>query len=167
MPAGVSAYVPLVTNTLTATAASVSFSGIPSTYRDLILVANIASTTDYVNVRFQFNADTGANYSNIWMYGTGSSAVSSSNATSGIQVAYDMVRTTANPRNNVILNIMDYRLTNKHKVALMRQDGPADATVEVAGRWASTAAITSIVAVLNSGSFAIGSTFTLYGIAGA
>lgn len=158
-------YIPLATITLSATATSVTFSSISQAYRDLVLVANIASTTDYVNVRFQFNADTGANYSNVWMYGTGSSAVSSSNTTSGIQVAYDMVRTTANPRNNVVLNVMDYSATDKHKSALLRQDGPADATAAVAGRWANTAAVTSIVAVLNSGSFAIGSTFTLYGVA--
>ena len=165
-------YIPLATKTLTATATSVTFSSISQAYRDLVLVANIASTTDYVNVRFQFNGSTTAIYSNVWMYGTGTSEVSSSNTTSGIQVAYDMVRTTASARNSVILNVMDYSATDKHKSVLVRngQTGTAGVgygTSAIAGRFATTAAIVSMKIAPASGNFIVGSTFTLYGIASA
>ena len=51
----VSTYVALATTTLGATASSVTFSSIPATYRDLVLVTNAQTTTalgDYYILQF-------------------------------------------------------------------------------------------------------------------
>jgi hypothetical protein len=63
-----STYVALATTTLGATAASVTFSSIPATYRDLVLVYN-GTTSANIGVDVEFNGDTNsANYSRVFMY---------------------------------------------------------------------------------------------------
>ena len=56
-------YEPIATNTLGSAASSVTFSSIPSTYTDLIVVMNYANSTGLADVFFRFNGDTGSNYS--------------------------------------------------------------------------------------------------------
>lgn len=69
------------------------------------------------------------------------------------------------------INIMDYSATDKHKTTLIRngkQGGSNDGVEAIAGRWANTAAITSleIFSITGGGiTFSAGSTFALYGIA--
>jgi hypothetical protein len=68
-----------------------------------------------------------------------------------------------------ITQIMDYAQTNKHKTMLIRSGylQPDDATRYVeasAVRWASTDAITSITVYPSTSTFAIGSTFTIFGV---
>jgi hypothetical protein len=146
-------YTPLATVTL-GTAASVTFSNIPSTYRDLIFVVRGTS----LNLRV--NGDTGSNYSNVSMYGTGSTAASGSETTTFFYTNWFGTGTTANRM--YICQFMDYSATDKHKTILLRGD-LADAESNAnAGRWANTSAITSISIV---GTPAAGSTFSLYGIA--
>jgi hypothetical protein len=61
MPAGVSAYTALANVTLGSSAASVTFSSISQSYRDLVLV--ITATTSAVDNAFiRFNSDSGSNY---------------------------------------------------------------------------------------------------------
>jgi hypothetical protein len=66
-----------------------------------------------------------------------------------------------------IIDIMDYSQTDKHKSVIARGNTPGWGTRMIAGRWASTAAITSIVIKTEAGlTFSIGDSFSLYGIAG-
>lgn len=156
-------YTPLANVTLTASASSVTFSSIPATYRDLVVVAQVRSASGSVNLNTRFNSDTGNNYNHIWMYGDGSSALSFSSANrANIQIAIGS-GTTTNAL-NTITSVLDYSATNKHKSTLSRGDEPAF-TSAGAGRWANTAAVTS-VQIYNTtvDSYAIGSTFALYGI---
>jgi hypothetical protein len=62
MPAGVSAITPLANITLGSAAASVTFSSIAATYKDLYLVAQTGLSSAGQTVNVQFNNDTGANY---------------------------------------------------------------------------------------------------------
>jgi hypothetical protein len=152
-------YTPLATVTLGSSASSVTFSSIPATYRDLILVVT-ASGGGEVDERLRFNGDTGSNYSFVRMFGDGSSA-----ATSSVSGTY--IRTLAgnlSGLHNAIIQIMDYSATDKHKTTLGRGNNSATFVVGTAGRWANTAAINSIDYSLSSGSFAAGSTFSLYGV---
>ena len=72
-------YEPIATTTLGTSASSVTFSTIPGTYTDLVLV--VAGTSAATNGNeMQFNGDTGNNYSFTLLYGTGSAAVSSRNS---------------------------------------------------------------------------------------
>lgn len=157
MPVGVSAYTALGTVTLASSASSVTFAGIPATgYRDLVLVyeGTVSSSTDFTT---RFNGDTtGSNYFRVFAFGNGSSASSGTTNES-----YWMYQTTAGRGTN-ILNIFDYSATDKHKSILNRYDQAGNGASMIAGRWASTAAITSIT---TNGPFNAGSNFSLYGIA--
>jgi hypothetical protein len=159
-------YTPLATVTLASSAASVTFSSIPATYRDLILVIQSGAVGNDSNVRLRFNGDTGSNYSYVRMYGTGSGSGSSDSTTStGFQAA----RQTANNVGGFgmgVVNIMDYSATDKHKTALVRSGLASEITMAHAARWANTAAVTSITLLgFELGTnFLAGSRFDLYGV---
>jgi len=156
------AMVPLATTTLSTTASTVLFGIFPSTYRDLRIVVSFAATTDG-NLGIYVNGDTASNYSQVNMRGYATSSIASSTSTGGaINSNYNTGSGTGWVTNT--FDLLDYSQTNKHKTILIRANhaGEIDAIV---GRWASTSAITSIV--LTSGNtFAVGSTFSLYGIVG-
>lgn len=161
MPAGVSAWTPLANLTLTGTASSVTFSSISGTYRDLVLVIqNTQGTgTTAAGLRLRFNSDTGSNYPYVNMAGSGSGT------SSGSGTLTEVVGGLVDPaRSTVIYQIMDYSATDKHKTVLVRGDNSAVNTTATAVRWASTSAITTILAYPTSGTFAAGSTFALYGV---
>ena len=149
-------YTPLATVTLGTTAASVTFSSIPATYRDLILVHNGALTnTD--NIVWRANGDTGSNYSIVQALGVSSGAVSNQTAsrTSGL-AGSSYTQQSAN-----ITQWLDYSATDKHKTSLGRANSPTSEVGMSASRWANTAAITSLTLL---GAFASGNTFALYGV---
>jgi hypothetical protein len=77
-------YEPIATYTAPSAQASYTFSSIPSTYTDLVLVANFGKSADTA-IKYRVNGDTGSNYSVTALYGDGSSAGSfrTSNVTSG------------------------------------------------------------------------------------
>jgi len=158
-------YTPLATITLTSSASSVTFASIPTSgYRDLIVVssANNNGSTGTRGLFIQFNADTGSNYSWVQMEGNGSTATSE---TQTAQVRIQIGQVPISNRTMSIANIMDYSATNKHKSIISRFDTAADRTNATASRWASTSAITSLRLFPNADSFAVGSTFSVYGIA--
>jgi muramidase (phage lysozyme) len=157
-------YTPLATVTLGTAASSVTFSSIPATYRDLILVYNfLGSTSAFTN--FIVNSDTTANKARVRMIGGPStSTFSDSSSTDGD--FYTGPLNTTSPTSG-IYQLMDYSATDKHKTFLGRwgefQSG--DQVVNAyAYRWPSTSAITSINCRTSSGNFAIGATFNLYGV---
>jgi hypothetical protein len=156
MPVGVSAYVPLANVTLVSSAASITFSGITQIHRDLIIISNQLCTVDAVDGNLQFNGDTG-NVSRVFMFGNGSST----------QSTYITDRQSFVPKVSagvLEINIFDYSATDKHKTTLIKSNQAQHITYTQASRWASTAAITSILISPASGSWAAGATFALYGV---
>jgi hypothetical protein len=158
-----STYTPLATVTLGTAVSSVSFSSIPATYRDLIVVLNVSGSAD-VGIRLRFNGDTGTNYTTVAMAGWSGGTLSNS-----YPLAYALfynltvgVNTNGIPA-PVIGQIMDYSATDKHKTLLTRASSTNEATA-MASRWANTNAITSMEIYLASGNYAVGSTFNLYGV---
>jgi hypothetical protein len=163
MAAG-STYTPLATQTLGSAAASVTFSSISGAYTDLVVVV-VASTSG--NLKIELNSDTGTNYSNTLVYGTGTSALSARNTNStGL-----LFGTTANTVGNGVnlYHFMNYSNTTTNKTVLSRGNDIDNGLVRAdVGLWRSTSAITSIKFISNLGAnLATGSTFTLYGIAAA
>jgi len=153
-------YTPLATVTLGSSAASVTFSSIPATYRDLIFVFNGGVISGAHNLSVAFNSDTtSGNYSGVAMSGTGSSA---SSVLILPRLLNDFGYLEANQA-VFITQFMDYSATDKHKTYLSRSNNAANGVSAVAGRWANTAAITSI-ALTSGANFATGTTFSLYGI---
>jgi hypothetical protein len=167
MPAG-NTYEAIAEQTLGSAAATVTFSSIPSTFTDLVLVCNILGSggTADSNAALRFNGDTGSNYSRTTLAGDGSSAASfrSSNATRGLLQATGYYSTTPA---TIISHIQSYSNSTTNKTVISRASlstWSAEATVNL---WRNTSAVTSITLVLATGTFAAGSTFSLYGIKSA
>jgi hypothetical protein len=149
----------LASITLQEASASVSFSGIPQNYRDLVLIGRPASSSGTVVISLKVNSDSGNNYHQVVMFGTGSTTGSFANSPAAYLNFLD-VDTNANGIGMV--QIIDYSATNKQKTILLRRN-QFDAVAAVAARWANTEAITSVQFDTLSGSLAAGSTFNLYG----
>jgi hypothetical protein len=156
-------YTPLATVTLGGTASSVTFSSIPATYRDLVVVFLGAGSTN-LEGRIRLNSDTGSNYNYVRMSGSGSAATAASAAsqTSGFVSAIAKATTTGALQMNI--NIMDYSATDKHTTIISRADQAANGSEAFANRWANTAAVTSVQILTSTGNWAIGTTVNLYGI---
>jgi hypothetical protein len=151
-------YTPLATVTLGSSASSVTFSNIPATYRDLILVFDgVVSAGGGEVVFINFNGDTtSGNYSSVFANGNGSTAGSSTDPRRlGLLYA---------SRSSFIANIMDYSATDKHKTYLSRDGASSNVVEMIAGRWANTAAITSLRVLTDANGLASGSTLSLYGV---
>lgn len=157
---------PIATQTLSSAAASVTFSGIPQTYTDLILVISaIQSTGADQQCRIQFNGDTGSNYSLTFLDGNGTSAVSGRNTSqTNMSVYYVASPGTASPITSIV-QLQNYSNTTTNKTMLVRAGSTASVVSAYVGLWRNTAAITSLVVTPTSGgNLQSGSTFTLYGI---
>ena len=158
-------YEPIATTTLGSAQSSVTFSSISQGYTDLVLICT-GKMVSASTVKFQFNGDTGSNYSMTRLYGNGSSAASErySNGTSG---AFGVWRTT-NPQYSLI-SLQNYSNTTTNKTYLTRDYDDSGIVSARVGLWRNTSAITSISIIGDGGGadYATGSTFTLYGILAA
>ena len=157
-------YTALATITLGSNDSELVFSNIPSGYRDLILVIN--GSVNFAgpdSTLMRFNGDTGSNYSNVRMVGTGSAATSYSDTAAYAYIGVE----TSSRLFTIITQIMDYSATDKHKTLLSRGNQDDGWVTAFAARWANTAAITSVSVLANASGvvFYAGTTFSLYGIA--
>lgn len=152
--------------TLGSAASTVTFSSIPATYRDLRIVVNAATSAEG-NIFIQVNGDTGSNYSQVNMRGFATSSTGSSSGTSTrIYSNYSTGLQTSSRAINTY-DIMDYAQTDKHKTMLIRANH-SDEVDAIAGRWASTSAISSVTLTANDATtFTSGSSFALFGIVSA
>jgi hypothetical protein len=159
-------YTELQRTVLGTATSTVTLSSIPSGYTDLVLVCSAKSTTGTPTIRLQFNSDTGSNYSATIVYGDGSGAGSlrvSNQASINQGVCTTEFGTTQ-------IHLMNYSnaTTNKTTLCDYRNIGPTYGEAgAIVGLWRNTAAITSITIFPASSTFAVGSTFSLYGIANA
>ena len=158
-------YDPISSTTLAASASSVTFSGFPTdgTYRDLVLIIN-ADGTSQTELYIRMNGDSSSTYTSIRMQGSGSVAASATYSGTGGMRLNGNGDIMTNFSFSAIIQLFDFSTTNKHKTILSRTNSSqgVDACV---GRWPSTSAMTSLTAYPASGSFDVGSTFNLYGIA--
>lgn len=160
-------YTPIATNTLTSATASVTFSSIPSTYTDLYVVCSVLAGTGGTAVYVQYNSDTATNYSHIILYANGSSAASErQNNNKYIRVGGRYGLSATIPTICKI-NVMNYANTTTYKTLVSRGDLPSSELETTVGCWRSTSAINSVSIVADGGTFAIGSSFSLYGIQAA
>jgi hypothetical protein len=158
--------------TLGANAASTTFSAIPGTYTDLILICNFGSTSSGGAAGVQFNGDTAGNYSGTTMYTGGSTAISQrmTNQT-GINIERSVAPTASAIESSFVLQVMNYANATTFKPTISRANSPTgtykglEMTINT---WRSTAAITSMKVYFMGGEiFVAGTTFCLYGIKAA
>ena len=154
--------------------ASISFTSIPSTYQHLQVRGISRNTVAGGSVNDQivrFNSDSSSNYSNHYLYGTGSSAAAAANLSATYAVSVEILQdsTLANTYVATILDILDYADTNKFKTmrtfSAWDTNGTGDIFFNSAG-WRSTSAITSIDISSSSGNLKQYTQFALYGIKG-
>jgi len=166
-----STYDSIATQTLSSAATSVTFSSIPSTFTDLVLVTSAMGDSGVIDMVLRFNSDSGTNYSSSRLYGDGTSAGSnrSINATK-IDVNYSGSVSTTAPITSVI-TIFNYANSTTYKSVLMRSadvGGTYQGVNMIASVWrgSSNQAITSLT-VSGTANIKAGSMFTLYGIKAA
>lgn len=157
-------FTPIATQTLGSSQSSYTFSSIPSTYTDLIIVAAIKNNSGDGASYMQVNGDTGTNYNSTVINGDGTSATSVRQSSTG----NGMLATRCDATNFWIntVQIQNYANTSTYKSALWRNNDGSYVVAGV-GVWRSTAAISSVTLYPNGASYVAGSTFTLYGILAA
>jgi hypothetical protein len=152
----------IATTTLGSAQGSVTFSSIPSTFTDLVLV--ISTRTSGGNaMTYQLNTDsTASNYSQTALGGDGSTAFSFRQSLNTLGAA------NSSAFNVYRFNFQNYSNTTTFKTVLA-SGGNASADVRSAvSLWRNTSAINQIILAMYSGeTFQSGSTFTLYGIKSA
>lgn len=158
-------YEPIATSTLSSTASIITFSSIPSTYTDLVLVVACLDS-GAGRTRLRLNGDSATNYSRTNLVGTGTSTASyqASNETQ-----FDMsvaAGTSSTAPTAQIISINNYSNTTTYKTILSRYSLASGAVEAMVGLYRSTSAITS-VSYFTQGTLQIGTTATLYGIKAA
>lgn len=159
----------IASQTLGSNQASVTFSNIPQTFRDLRLVI-VANTTDLANILFLINNDGAGIYSKQTMVARSlnTNPYAETNTTGSGHLNW-ITATTSTVRSAGTIDFFDYAVTDKHKSYLSRtntQEGnnTYSGVEAIAGRYGSTNAITEIQVLPGSGSFVSGATFSLYGV---
>ena len=164
-----STYEKIVTTTLTSSTSSLLImNNIPQTYTDLILIGSTQDTrTNGNDFDIYFNNDTVSNYSQTYILGNGSSALSGRGAQEIINLGPNVGSNQGYYSAN-ITHIMNYTNTTTYKTVLSQNSHAGSSVFATVGIWRSTSAITRIDAFPGyTYSFTAGSTFTLYGIKAA
>lgn len=170
----------IASNTLTGTAASVTFSSIPSTYTDLVLKVSARSNTggsfqNYLRLRINTSS---ALSSATYLAGSGSAASSFNNSLIGSTGFYPITNAannkvsnssgnTASTFDNVEIYIPSYTVTQNKPLGMfgVAENNTTEAYVVAgAGLERSTSAITQLQLLTDGGNFVSGSSFFLYGL---
>jgi hypothetical protein len=159
-------YEPIQTQTVGTAVAAVTFSSIPQTYTDLIVIADADLTSGGHDLRLRFNADSGTNYSRTILYGNGTSPLATRNNSTNNIISAAFGGT--NSGSYTTINVMNYSNSTTNKTTLQRGGYTGSIDSLTVGLWRNTAAITEIECG-NTGAttWVVGSTFTLYGIKAA
>ncbi len=172
---------PISSISLSALTTTVTFSNIPQTYTHLQLIGmtRISRTNnDGSSNQLVFNGDTGANYAYHMVASSPNSTTPNTYNDFNTSLMYIATNasngTAAGTYAPMVIDILDYRNTNKFKVSRcitgFSQNTTGDGNRGLnfrSGLWRNTNAITSMSFNPNVNQFMAGSTFTLYGIKGA
>jgi len=166
-----STYTLIKGETIASSAASYTFTAIPSTFTDLVLRVSAQATGsgyDFDNLTITFNGSSATNQSNTRLLGNGATPSSSRGSNQGVLIPNVLPKgiVAGNPWSNVELYLANYTVA-QNKTSATFGVGEANQTTAwmstLAGLFSDTAAITSIV-LTPSADFASGSSFYLYGI---
>ena len=173
------AYDALATVTLSATTASITFAGIPTSYKHLQIrgIARTNTGTSLQDVRIRFNSDSASNYSSHKLYGDGTGAYAAGNAsqTSGFSGLAVDGGVGASFISASIIDILDYTSTTKVKTVRVLSGNDSNTSTSVgylqygSSAWYKNTSsvyesINNIDLILTANSFAQYSSFALYGV---
>lgn len=168
-----STYTPIASTTASGGETAITFSGIPSTYTDIVAVLNVWTTAATGNSgSFTVNGDSGTNYTLTYAYANGSASASgrTTNFNRGI-IGYFVTPGTT-PGFPCVVNFQNYANTSIFKTVLYRANAISTTTSYPGPEmgvnlWRNTNAITSISFGCDGAAFAAGSMISLYGIKAA
>jgi hypothetical protein len=171
-------YESIATVTVSTATPTISFTSIPATYTHLQLrgITRDARSVNVNNINMRLgngSIDSGSNYAMHTLDGDGS-ATSAAGAASQTAMGFWIeagASSTANAFSGFVVDILDYKNTNKYKTARVLGGADLNGSGDVhlcSGLWQSTSAVTDIE-FFNNGNFNFVqySTFALYGIKGA
>jgi hypothetical protein len=165
-------YTLISSNVLASSAASVTFSAIPSTYTDLVLRVSNRNTSNSSNYTLSVGGSAGE-YSETEIHAEGTSTIGSTRTTNtdpfGTSSYLFTVASadTANAFGVSEIYIPSYTASQNKPVSLVsfrERDSTAHGMSAIAGLFRNNSAITTIVATSAGTSFAATSSFYLYGI---
>jgi hypothetical protein len=166
-------YTLISSNVLTSNATSISFTGIGTSWTDILL--KISGRTDRSgtvadSLQINFNSDTSTNYSDTFIYNTYTGANASNTFGSSLGTL-DASTATANTFGSIEIYIPNYQLTTNRPFSAfgVQEDNAASNNIAFnANLYIGTSAITSITLTPTNGpNFVSGSSFYLYGISNA
>ena len=162
-------------NVLSSSAASVTFSAIPSTYTDLVVRFSTRSSSSlgvYDQIKLTFNGDTATNYSDTYVFSTPPSGTGISGA--DVSSSFSMLlysngdTATASTFGQGELYVPSYTSSTRKPSSSfsVAETNATNTRLGInANLWQGTAAITSITLTsLTGANFLAGSSFYLYGI---
>jgi len=163
-------YSSIATYTVPSATASYTFTSIPSTYTDLVLIAN-GSTAAASNINIRVgngSIDATTTYSQTVFNGNGTSPSSTRYLTQNqYQVSNEDAYWDTTVSGLLIINFQNYSNTSTYKTMISRANKSSLGLSASVGMWRSTSAINQIFFGGSSQNLAAGTTLTLYGIAAA
>lgn len=161
----------IASNTLSSSAASVTFSSIPNTFTDLVLRVSVRgnNTSTIDSCLLTTNASTSTNHSYTYIRGDGATPLSGrTSADSSIQIGLiNGANATSNTFTNLEIYIPNYQASANKPISISTAQENNNTTAYIYGEAAllsSTSAITSVTFSKNALQFVSGSSFFLYGI---
>ena len=155
-------YVALETVTVGSAVSSVSFYVAGLNYTDLVIVG-AGSLATAGTLAIKFNGDTASNYSRTEIYGDGSSAAAYRETSQSTQnfALWDTVQS------NFVTHIQNYSNATTFKTLLTRYNRPSSVVGANVVLWRKTPEAITDITITGGSNIAVGSTFTIYGIANA
>jgi hypothetical protein len=166
-------YTLISSNVLSSSAASVTFSAIPSTYTDLVVRVSARSDRAAVNgyILYQVNSLT-SGYSDTYVYGTGSSALSSRNGSTTLSFAGYITGDNTNSGifGSTEIYIPSYTVSQNKPMSSFSLAENAAVAANIGAHallLSNTATVSSLTFSSLGDNFVTGSSFYLYGISNA
>ena len=164
-----STYEPIATTVISGSPTSYTFSSIPQTFTDLVLIFNgksNASGSSANSMRTTVNGSASSLYSETVLYGDGATAGSARVSNSTYWNLFDIAQNSVTGMG--IASFMNYSNSTTYKTVISRTSIAAVETMTGVFLRRDTAAITSITLTRDGvQTLSNGSIFTLYGIAAA
>jgi hypothetical protein len=153
-------YIPLANITLSGSDSTIVFQGIPSTYKDLVIIASFTAPT--ASLRGKFNNDATSNAYQMTRFFAFSGGLSGGSF-QGTEFEFgDMTPGPAFAR----IQISNYSANDRAKITLSSVMSGTDRNFYHANNWNNGSVINRIDLYTNGGPFSTGDTFALYGIEG-
>lgn len=165
-------YTLISSNTLSSSAASVTFSSIPATYTDLVLRASVRSDsvgTTIHDFTYRINGSSATAYSKTQLTGNGTSAASYAQYTTRfiLENTLDGASATANTFGNIEIYIPSYTASQFKPIGhfgVSENNATLAGINTMAGLYTNSTAISQIECYTSGYNFVSGSSFYLYGI---